>query len=134
MKLKILSLIMIIFLLCSCSDNSEGNFEEDDGSNVIYITADNFESTVLSADKTVIIDFYADWCGPCQRMAPHLEEIAAERDDVIIGKVNVDIETSLASSFGIVSIPTLIIFKNGTEQQKAVGYRSKSAILSLIDE
>ena len=99
---------------------------------IINITQSNFDAIVLNSDKTVLLDFWAPWCGPCRMVAPILEQIAAERDDVVIGKVNVDEEMEIAREYGIVSIPTLIIVKNGMEVEKAIGYRPKADILDLL--
>ena len=99
----------------------------------ITITKDNFSSKVLESDKTVILDFWATWCGPCRMIAPILEEIAEEREDIIVGKINVDDERELSREFGIMSIPTLIVFKNGEVVNKGIGYMPKEKILALID-
>lgn len=99
---------------------------------IINITQSNFDAIVLNSDKTVLLDFWAPWCGPCRMVAPILEQIAAERDDVVIGKVNVDEEMEIAREYGIVSIPTLIVVKNGMEVDKAIGYRPKADILDLL--
>ena len=98
---------------------------------VIHITKDNFEA-YANGDKPLLLDFWATWCGPCRMIAPIVEEIAAERDDIVVGKVNVDEEMELAVKFGIISIPTLIVLQNGMEVEKAVGYRSKEAILEML--
>ena len=98
----------------------------------ITVTKANFEELVLKNPKTVLLDFWASWCGPCRMVAPILEEIAAEREDVVIGKVNVDEEMELAVRFGIISIPTLIVMKGGQQANKAVGYMPKSEILALL--
>ena len=101
---------------------------------VKVVTADNFEKQVLKSDKPVLIDFWASWCGPCKMIAPIVEEIAEEYDGVIkVGKVNVDEEPFLAAQFGVVSIPTLIVIKDGRQVNSAVGYRTKEDIIKLLN-
>ena len=99
---------------------------------VMKITKENYRA-VTEANATVLLDFWAVWCGPCKMIAPIVEEIAAERSDVLVGKVDVDSEMELAMQFGISSIPTLVVIKNGVPAAKAVGYRPKADILKLLD-
>ena len=99
---------------------------------IVHITKDNFEELVLQASNTVLLDFWAPWCGPCRMIAPILEQIDAEREDVTLGKVNVDEEMELAMKFGVASIPTLVVMKNGTAVNQAVGYMPKEKIEKLL--
>ncbi len=101
---------------------------------MLFINNDNFKEEVLSCESLVVVDFYADWCGPCQMLKPLLEEISSERNDVKIVKVNVDHARELAVEFGIFSIPTVLFFKEGKLVDKFVGYIGKDAINELIDK
>ena len=92
----------------------------------------NFDNEVLNNNGIALIDFYADGCGPCKMVAPIVNEIANERSDITVGKVNVDENNSLAIKYGVVSIPTLIVFKDGKEQTRIVGYRPKEDILAIL--
>ena len=93
----------------------------------------NFQSEVLDEKQTVLVDFYATWCGPCRMISPILEQIASERDDIKIVKVNVDEEGELAAQYGIMSIPTLLVFKNGEVTQRSTGAKSKGQILAMLE-
>lgn len=99
---------------------------------VINITKENFAQEVLHSEKPVLLDFWASWCGPCRMVSPVVDEIAGERSDILVGKVNVDEEPALASAFNITSIPTLVVLRGGEVVNRATGARPKSSILSLI--
>lgn len=99
---------------------------------IIDLTKENFQVEITKSDKPVLVDFWAVWCGPCQMMAPILHELEAEMPDVQIGKVNVDEQMDLARQFRVVSIPTLIIFKNGQEVQRMVGVTSKEELKDAL--
>ena len=96
----------------------------------VILTNENFEKEVLKSDKTVLVDFYAEWCGPCKMMSPVVEEIAAE-GNIKVGKVNVDDETNLSMKYNIDAVPCFIVFKNGSPVNRKLGYCSKADLLEI---
>ena len=99
---------------------------------VIHIDQNSFAGEVLFSDKPVLLDFWASWCGPCRMVSPIIEEIADARSDIRVGKINVDEQPELARRFGIMSIPTLVVMKNGRIVNRTVGVRSRSEIESML--
>jgi len=108
------------------NNNKEVNIE------IMKVTGANFEEEVLNSDKTVVIDFYADWCGPCKLYAPIVEEVASENQDIKVVKINVDEAQDIAMNYQVMSIPTTVIIKEGKEVNRAVGMISKADLLSMI--
>ncbi len=100
---------------------------------VLNVTKDNF-SEVLKSEKTVLLDFYADWCGPCRMVSPIVDEIANENPQYLVGKINVDNEPELANEFGVMSIPTLVVIKNGSVISQEAGARAKQQILAMLEQ
>ena len=100
---------------------------------MLEITKENFENEVLKSEKTVLLDFYASWCGPCRMVSPIVDEIAEEHPEYFVGKINVDDEPELAERFGVFSIPTLVVMKNGKVVNKSSGARPKDQILALLN-
>lgn len=98
----------------------------------LNITKENYEQEVLRAAKPVLLDFWAPWCGPCRMVVPIVEQIAEDREDIVVGKVNVDEQPELASQFGVMSIPTLVVLKDGQVVNQAVGARPREAIEALL--
>ncbi len=98
----------------------------------ININKTNFQNEVINSEKPVLLDFWASWCGPCRMVGPIVDEIAAERSDLKVGKVNVDEQPELAGQFGVMSIPTLVVMKNGKVINQAVGVRPKAQILAML--
>ena len=99
---------------------------------VVQITKDNFKELVLDSTKPVLLDVWAVWCGPCKMIAPIVEALAEEREDIVVGKVNVDDEMELATAFGVASIPTVVLVKEGKVAATSVGYRSKADLLKIL--
>lgn len=99
---------------------------------VMTITKENFKQEVLESDKPVLVDFWAAWCGPCRMLSPIVDEITDERHDIKVGKVNVDEQQELAAQFGIMSIPTLMVFKNGEAAAQSMGVQPKQRILAML--
>ncbi|MBO5142901.1 MAG: thioredoxin [Clostridia bacterium] len=114
-------------------ENKETNNEKESGNmEVLEMTNERFEEEVLKSEKTVLIDFYADWCGPCKMMAPVVERVASENEDLKVVKVNIDNEEELAIKYMVMSIPTLVVIKNGEEVNRIVGLVDKPTLESII--
>ena len=99
---------------------------------VLKITQNNFDNEIMKSQKTVLLDFYADWCGPCRMVSPLVDEIAEEHPQYLVGKINVDEEPGLAAAFGVASIPTLVVIKDGKVVQQSAGARPKAQILAML--
>ena len=110
----------------------QSNDREDYKMTAININKNNFQNEVMNSDKLVLLDFWAPWCAPCRMVVPVIEEIAGERPDIKVGKINVDEQPELTSKFGIMSIPTLVVMKNGKIVQQVSGARPKNAILEML--
>ena len=108
------------------------NEEEENKMEILKVTSENFESEVLQSDKPVLIDFYADWCGPCKMLSPIVDEVAEENTDIKVVKINVDNAQDLAMKYQVMSIPTLVVIKEGKEVNRSVGLIDKSEVISLI--
>lgn len=106
--------------------------EEEDSMNIIKVTDENFEQEVLNSNIPVLVDFYADWCGPCKMLSPIVDEVAKENDDIKVVKVNVDESQNTAIKYQVMSIPTLVVIKNGNEVNRSVGLIDKQEIVNLV--
>lgn len=100
---------------------------------VTNITSDNFHKEVLESEKPVLLDFWAPWCGPCRMFSPTVDSVAEEREDIKVGKINIDENIELANKFGVASIPTLVLVQNGRKKAASVGLRSKKDVLKMLD-
>ena len=114
------------------SENVALDNQEEVKEMAIKVNSENFETEVLNSEKTVLIDFYADWCGPCKMLSPIVEQVASENTNVKVVKINIDDEQDLAIDYGVMSIPTLVVIKNGQETDRVVGVVSKSEVEKLI--
>ena len=141
MKNKILILVATLFfvigmIILSIYLNNvnkvEISNEEESGMEIMNVTSANFEEEVLNSDKTVLIDFYADWCGPCKAYSPVIEAVASENEDIKVVKINVDNAQDIAYKYQVMSIPTTVIIKNGQEVNRAVGMMSKSDLIEMV--
>ena len=141
MKNKILIIVATVFFVVGMiilsiflnnRNKVEISKEEESAMEVMKVTSANFEEEVLNSDKTVLIDFYADWCGPCKAYSPIVESVAAENEDVKVVKIDVDSAQDLAIKYQVMSIPTTVVIKNGEEVDRAVGMMSKSDLLEMV--
>ena len=141
MKNKILIVIATLFFVVgmiilsiylNSRDKVEISNEEESGMEIMKVTSSNFEEEVLNSDKTVLIDFYADWCGPCKMFSPVVEAVATENEDIKVVKVNVDDAQDLAIQYQVMSIPTTVVIKDGKEVNRAVGMMSKSDLIEMV--
>ena len=141
MKNKIFILIITIFFIISMiilsrvlnnRNKVEIRNEEENRMEILSVTSSNFEKEVINSDKTVLIDFYADWCGPCKMISPVIEAVAKENQDIKVVKVNVDDAQDLAIQYDVMSIPTLVLIKNGQEANRVVGLVDKNEVLNLV--
>ena len=141
MKNKIFILIITIFFIISMiilsrvlnnRNKVEIRNEEENRMEILSVTSANFEKEVINSDKTVLIDFYADWCGPCKAYSPIVESVATENQDIKVVKINVDNAQDIAIKYQVMSIPTTVVIKNGQEINRAVGMMSKSDLLEMV--
>ena len=141
MKNKIFILIITIFFIISMiilsrvlnnRNKVEIRNEEENRMEIISVTSANFEKEVINSDKTVLIDFYADWCGPCKAYSPIVESVASENEDIKVVKITVDNAQDIAIKYQVMSIPTTVVIKNGQEINRAVGMMSKSDLIEMV--
>ena len=141
MKNKILIIIIIVFFIISMillniylnsKNKQEIKNEEENDMEVLKVTSENFEEEVLNSNKTVLIDFYANWCGPCKMLSPVVETVAKENENIKVVKIDVDTAQDLAIKYQVMSIPTLVVIKNAQEVKRTVGVVSKSEIEEMV--
>ena len=113
-------------------ENTNALNEEEDSMNIMKVSDENFEQEVLNSNIPVLVDFYADWCGPCKMLSPIVDEVAKENDDIKVVKVNVDESQNTAIKYQVMSIPTLVVIKNGNEVNRSVGLIDKEEVLNLV--
>jgi thioredoxin 1 len=106
--------------------------EETNMAEIVTLTTENFDQEVLNSDKPVLVDLWASWCGPCKMLSPLVDQVAGERDDIKVGKIDVDDQDTLAAKFGVTAIPTLLVFKNGEVVNRSTGFIPKDKILGLL--
>ena len=114
------------------SQNKTNYFKEENTMKAMHINKDNFHKEVLNSDKPVLLDFFASWCGPCRMVAPILDEIAEEREDIKVCKVDIDEQPELASRYRVMSVPTLMVLKNGQIMEQSIGAKPKHQILAMV--
>ncbi len=128
---------MIILSSSILNKKNEDDQSEEKGvisdMEILDVTRENFEEEVLKADRKVLVDFYADWCGPCKMLAPIVEEVASEHEDLKVVRINIDNEESIAMDYQIMSIPTLVLIKDGKEVDRVIGYVQKKVIETMIE-
>ena len=124
--------MIILSIYLNNRNNVEMSNEEESRMEIMKVTSANFEEEVLNSDKTVLIDFYADWCGPCKAYSPIVEAVAAENEDIKVVKIDVDNAQDIAYKYQVMSIPTTVIIKNGQEVNRAVGMMSKSDLVEMV--
>ena len=147
MKKKIITVVLIIAFVAiliimnaflnnqneqKINNISKSEEREENKVEVLKVTSESFEKEVLQSEKTVLVDFYADWCGPCKMLAPIIQEIANENENIKVVKVNIDEAQDLAEKYDVMSIPTTVVIKNGQEVDRTVGYVGKETILNMV--
>jgi len=124
--------MIILSIYLNSRNKVEISNEEESGMEIMKVTSANFEEEVLNSDKTVLIDFYADWCGPCKMFSPVVEAVAAENEDIKVVKIDVDNAQDIAIKYQVMSIPTTVVIKDGKEVNRAVGMMSKSDLVEMV--